>query len=128
MATYVVDTHALIWFLTGSLRLGDGARAAMLDTDSALVIPAIALAESLWIIDKRASSVTSQDLLTAISADRRISVYPLTGEIVEMAHGMAAISEMHDRQIAATALAYESATLLTRDQDIIASGVVTTLW
>lgn len=40
---YVVDTHALIWFLEGNARLGVNARAILADAASELVLPAIAL-------------------------------------------------------------------------------------
>lgn len=132
MATYVVDTHALLWFLTANPRLGEKARNALADPESELVVPAIVLAESLWIVDKLASQITASDVLAAIDADPRISVYPMTRDIVAEAHALSAIAEMHDRQIAATAngvsQSASSVALLTKDEDIIGSGLVPTLW
>lgn len=37
---YVIDTHALVWFLEGNSRLGVNAKAILSDADSQLVIPA----------------------------------------------------------------------------------------
>jgi len=51
---YVVDTHALFWYLGNSPRLGPGADAALSAPDSELVLPAIALAEACWIIESGA--------------------------------------------------------------------------
>ena len=43
--TYVVDTHALVWFLEGSPRLGMAAQKALSDTAARVVVPTIVLAE-----------------------------------------------------------------------------------
>lgn len=85
MARYVLDTHALLWFLTFNPRLGAEAKTAMLDAESELILPAIALAESLWIVEKLKSEITPKDVLSAIDADTRIIVSPLTRDVVERA-------------------------------------------
>jgi len=46
---FVVDAHALIWFLEGNARLGQAAKLAMEDPSSALHLPIIALAEACWL-------------------------------------------------------------------------------
>ena len=46
---YVLDTHALIWFLEGNLKLGANAKGILCDPNSQLVIPATTLAEAVWI-------------------------------------------------------------------------------
>jgi PIN domain nuclease of toxin-antitoxin system len=104
VAKFVVDTHALIWFLAKNPSLGERAREALASPDSDLVLPSIALAEALWILSSRRLGLVPADLILAIDADPRITVYPLTREIVEAAHGISNISEMHDRQIVATAI------------------------
>jgi hypothetical protein len=49
--------------------------------DSQLVLPATALAEAVWIIDRGKTSIpSSTDLLAAILTDSRISIYPLDQE------------------------------------------------
>ncbi|MTJ10622.1 BrnT family toxin [Anabaena sp. UHCC 0204] len=49
---YVLDTHALIWFLEGNLKLGANAKTILSDSDSELVIPATTLAEAVWIVER----------------------------------------------------------------------------
>ncbi len=52
---YVIDTHALIWYLRGSDRLGAAARAAFDDVTSGrahMVVPAIVLAELVMLAEK----------------------------------------------------------------------------
>jgi hypothetical protein len=71
-------------------------------------------------------------LLAAIDADARIRTVPLDRATVERSNGLAAINEMHDRQIVATALrlrdAGEPFVLVTKDAVITASNLVPVLW
>jgi PIN domain nuclease of toxin-antitoxin system len=102
---YVIDTHALIWFLEGNSRLGTNAHVILSHPDSQLVIPATTLAEAVWIVERGRTSIPSaKDLLIAVEADPRVIIYPLDKEIIEITMSLCAINEMHDRQIAATAL------------------------
>jgi PIN domain nuclease of toxin-antitoxin system len=130
---YAVDAHALIWFLGKHPRLGVNARAAMQDPASTLFLPIIALAEVCWAVAAGKTSIPSvAALLADVDADPRISVVPLDRAILDRALSLSAISEMHDRLIAATALhlagASSSVPLLTRDPDITASGLVPVVW
>ena len=130
---YVIDAHALAWFLEANPRLGANARAVMQDPASVLYLPVIALAEVCWMIDRGKSPIPSiASLLGDIDADPRIVLVPLDRAILEVSLTLAAISEMHDRQIAATALHLSRAgvriPLLTCDRDITASGLVPVVW
>lgn len=130
---YVLDAHALIWFLGSNPRLGPNARAAMQDPSSVLHLPVIALAEACWAVAGGKTSIPSVSaLLAAVDADTRITVVPLDRAILDRSLTLSAISEMHDRMIAATALHLggRSATvaLLTCDPDIASSGLVPVVW
>ncbi|MGB3640605.1 MAG: hypothetical protein WBA39_23975 [Rivularia sp. (in: cyanobacteria)] len=41
---YVIDTHALIWFIEGNLRLGGNAKTVLSDSSSKLILPVTAFA------------------------------------------------------------------------------------
>jgi PIN domain nuclease of toxin-antitoxin system len=130
---FVVDTHALIWFLEGNSRLGVKAKAVLEDASSSLVMPAIALAEAVWIVERGKTSIPSVTaLMNAISADPRVTIVPLDQAVIQQTIGLSPIHEMHDRQIVATALLLqnqgETVSLLTCDQNITASGLVSVLW
>jgi PIN domain nuclease of toxin-antitoxin system len=130
---FVLDAHALVWFLEGNPRLGPNARAAMQDPASVLYMPVIALAEACWVVQRGRTAVPSVvALLADVDADARIVLIPLDRAILDRSLGLTAISEMHDRQIAATALhlaaAPASVPLLTCDRDITASGLVPVVW
>ncbi|NER25573.1 MAG: type II toxin-antitoxin system VapC family toxin [Symploca sp. SIO1B1] len=130
---FVIDTHALIWFLEGNSRLGLNAKAVLSDPDSQLVIPATTLAEAVWIVERgRTSLASSKDIIAAVKADERVLIYPLNQEVIEMTMSLSAINEMHDRQIVATALVLagkgEMVQLLTCDKNITASNAVPIVW
>lgn len=59
-------------------------------------------------------------------------IYPLDQDVIEMTMNLSAINEMHDRQIAATALVLASkgevVRLLTCDKNITTSGLVAIVW
>jgi PIN domain nuclease of toxin-antitoxin system len=55
MRQYVVDTHALFWYLTGSTRLSQRAKAAFDEgaTGAAVIyVPAVVLAELFFLNEK----------------------------------------------------------------------------
>ena len=130
---YIVDTHALIWFLEGNSRMGIAAKQVLENQESQLILPAIALAEAAFIVERGKTSIPSViDLHIAVNGDPRIVVYPLDRAIVETTNTLLSINEMHDRQIVATAIILENqgaeANVLTCDRNITASGVVPIIW
>lgn len=130
----VVDTHALIWFLVGSPRLGAGARAVLEDPDCTLFLPIIALAEACWIVEKgKAPTIPSVNvLLASVKSDQRVIVVPLDLDILNRSLSLTPIVEMHDRLIVATTLwltdLSEPIALLTADANITGSGLVPVIW
>ncbi len=130
---HVVDTHALIWFLEGNSRLGANARTILSEADSQLILPVIALAEAVWIVERGKTSIPSVTaLLSAVSADCRVMVYPLDWAVIDQSINLGTIHEMHDRQIVSTALVLqnqgETVRVLTCDQNITAPGLVPIVW
>ena len=130
---YVVDAHALIWYLEANPRLGPVAKTAMDDHASVLHLPIIALAEACWVVEKGRCSIADVNALVRdVDNDPRISIVPLERRILDISFTLASIPEMHDRLIAATLVLFQnkgiSASLLTRDPDIKASGLGPILW
>jgi PIN domain nuclease of toxin-antitoxin system len=132
---YVVDTHVIIWYLGNHASLSAEAGRILHDPASELVIPATALAEVFWIIEhkpNKVAGVTIADVKEALDDDARISIYPLDRQVIEKSTELTAIAEMHDRHIAATVIllieAGQSASLITRDNNITDSGLVPILW
>lgn len=128
---YVLDAHAMLWHLEDDPKLGATVRAVLAGRDSRLVIPTIVLAEVRWgLRKKRVADEVWSDLITNVQSDSRFTIYPLTAEVVDE---VPTELEMHDAMICATATLLAKATgddvqVLTRDQDIIRSGLVATAW
>jgi PIN domain nuclease of toxin-antitoxin system len=104
-----------------------------LNTESLLILPAIALAEAIWIVDRARTSIPSvTDLFDAVNSDPRIVIYPIDKAVIEQSISLSAITEMHDRLIVATALVLGNRGakigLLTCDRNITASGLITLIW
>src|SRR5437016_3741832 len=107
---YIVDAHTLIWYVEDSPRLGVNAGNVMDDLGSALYLPAIALAEACWAVERgRCNIPTVARLLADVDADPRIELVPLDRAILDRSLTLTSINEMHDRQIVATALLRASA-------------------
>ena len=132
---YIVDTHALIWFLEGNKRLSQPAKAIMAASDSEMVLPLIALAEAVIIIEKGRTTIPDvSQFLTRVYADPRLEIYPLTLDIFERSltpEGMR-IPEMHDRFIVSTGLYLQdlghTVSILTKDETITDAGPLSVIW
>lgn len=73
---YILDTHALIWFLEGNKRLGEQAKAVMGALDNQIVLPLIVLAEATLIIERGRTTITSvPQFLNRVYADSRIEFF-----------------------------------------------------
>lgn len=134
MATrYILDTHALIWHLEGNSLLGSEAKRIIGDPNSHLVLPVIALAEAMFIVEKGRSAIPMvKDLLNDVINDKRIDIYPLTAGILDESSSLTAVPEIHDRLIVATGVFLqklgETIEIVTKDHEITASSVLPVCW
>jgi PIN domain nuclease of toxin-antitoxin system len=134
MATkFIVDTHALVWHLEGKQTLGRKAKAVIDSPSSELVLPVIALAEAVFIVEKGRTSIPGvSDLLNDVLNDPRIEIYPLNVEILQESLTLAAIPEMHDRLIVATGIYLQSlgetVKIITKDNEIILASLLPVVW
>ena len=130
---YVLDTHAVVWYLEANPRLGANVKALLDGLDNQFVFPLIAFAEACYIIEKGRTTIPSVSaFVSSIRADSRIQIYPLTWQVRETSLGATNIPEMHDRFIVATAVHLRNmghdALLATRDKAITDSGIVPVIW
>lgn len=130
----VIDTHTLLWYITGDFRLGRNAAEAMNAAEARLVIPAIALAEALFILERKRDPypLNEAELLREVEKDPRMEVIPLDEETVAKTLVCTQINEMHDRQIVAGALLIQNrgfaVAILTKDTNITDSSLVPCVW
>jgi PIN domain nuclease of toxin-antitoxin system len=132
---YVLDTHALVWYLEGNSRLGRTAKATMSAAESELVLSLIALAEAAFLIEKGRIGIPSiSELLADVRSDDRIEIQPLSIAIFERSLTIEGqrIPELHDRFIVSTGLHLQDlghrVSILTKDESITDSGVLPVIW
>ena len=124
---FVVDTHALLWYLQDSPRLGTSAKLLFEEEESArhVVIPTIVLAELLYISRKLSLPHSFKTIFNRLEKEERFEIYPLSGAVLREAIPLSSF-EMHDAIIMATALTLRIP-LMTNDAEIISSGCVKVL-
>ena len=132
---YILDTHALVWFVEGNKRLSESAKAIIAATDSQMVLPLIALAEAAILIERGRTTISdASKFLTRVYTDTRIEIFPLTLDIFERSltpEGLQ-VPELHDRFIVSTGLHLQdlgdTVEIITKDQAITDAGVLSVLW
>lgn len=127
---YVTDAHSLIWHLTEDERLGKNALAIFSRADNGeeiIIVPTIVLAEIIHICEKGRAELKAKSVMDKIKNSINYIPYNLNMEVLEKVIALENIAEMHDRIIAAIALLM-NAPLITKDKEIIKSGVVKTIW
>lgn len=127
---YIVDTHALVWYIIDDPRLGNGARQILDNPSAQLVIPTIVLAEAKHISERKRIPLSFDEIMHTIAADARITIFPLDVFVVAR---MPDNLDIHDGLIVATALMTrqlfaEEIAILTRDEVITASELLPVVW
>lgn len=130
---YIVDTHALVWYLESSPRLGLAAKAILDDPASELVFPMIALAEAVDIVDKGRTKIASVPILfNRVLGDPRIELLPFDLDTLQTSLQARTVPEMHDRLIVAARLLLqergEKVAILTKDVSITNSALLPVIW
>ena len=133
MPDVVTDTHALIWYLEDSPRLGADARSAFEACDrgeSVIYVPTICLVEIVYLQEKgRIPTNLESALYDALQAGNTGLVpYSLTLDVVDALAKVprAEVPDMPDRIIAATAV-HLGVPLVSRDRKLQLSNVQT-IW
>lgn len=129
----VADSHAIVWFTSGSPRLSETARTALRDAqqEHGLTV-SVATFLDLWYVTQTTRQVTPDQLVRlrqTLVASPAVDLHPVDDAVADAFTSIdrTAIADPWDRLIVATALALEIP-LVTRDQAIQNSGVVETVW
>lgn len=123
---YVIDTHVLIWYFTGSKRLKPALREKIDDVrnrNGRLLVPTIVLAEALAIAEKGKVEFDFVEMQRVIREEPEFEVISFSPEIFQAVVQVRNVPELHDRIIVATARFY-GAGILTKDREILESGEV----
>lgn len=127
---YVVDTHAIVWFLEDDPRLSKAARDVLSDASIQLVIPTIVLAEIAFLYARNRITIDLHEILAHIASATNCTVYPLDEAIIEY---LPTVLDIHDAIIVSTVLVFrdafgEDVAIITRDSKITASGLAEVVW
>lgn len=126
---FITDTHSLVWYFTEDARLSKKAIKAFEGTikEGTLVVPAVVLAEIMYISKRGKIALTFEETLKTIEEYENFDIAPLDINILKTADRIETEMEMHDKLIVATALYYK-ARLITRDEQIKKAGIVSVVW
>ena len=130
MKHYTVDTHALIWYFAELPFISRNAESCMMEADAGLaqiIVPTIVLSEVLMIGEKKRINFDYEEFLSNLVTSENYNIYPFDFDVLLQMRKLEAIPELHDRIIVATALITESI-LITKDREIVSSGIVQTIW
>ena len=127
---YVVDTNALIWYLTRNNHLSQNAYdlfKAAERGETRLIISAISIAELYYSDQKNSFFEDFTAIYQQIRSKPYFRIVPFTGDAVLKFQRDAAVPEMHDRIIVGLARRL-NAPLITADGAITKSGIVRVIW
>ena len=127
MQGYLLDTHAAVWLLEGSAKLGKAALEAIRGEES-LALSDISLLE-LALLERRGTISLRPNAAAGLDAfAEKLRVLPIDARIAAEAVAIALPQrDPFDRVIAATARVL-GLTLVTKDRQITEAQVVKTIW
>ena len=132
MSGYVTDTHALLLYLFTPEKLESTALSIFdgIGSDDPLVVPAVVVAEMAMVVERRRIGATVNELIEVIKSLRREGVCvfpPLTADDILASSSIVGIPDIFDRLIVYEAQKRD-AVLITKDEAIISSALVSTTW
>jgi predicted nucleic acid-binding protein len=128
--TFVVDAHALAWFVSEDPKISETARVILRKAENSeveVLVPTMILAELLYVAQKKRILFGMEEVIKKISKGGDFVIVPFDFPIFEEVMKLPLDLELHDRIIVATARIYE-AKVLTKDEKITKSGVVAVIW
>lgn len=111
----VVDSHALLWYLSKNKKLSKKA-SKVLTGASKIIVSTIVLLELLYILQKFGQERKFSKLIGSLNSDKFL-IYPIDLFLVKKCAKLNKKLEMHDRLIVATAIIM-GVPLVTKDEEV----------
>lgn len=125
---YVADAHAFAHYLNNQLpKKADTIFERAEQQESSILIPAIAIAELIYVFEKTRSEPKLWEMFDKIDLYPSFYIHPLNEEILKIIPDIK-LKELHNRIIVATCIVVKAEGLLTKDEDIKKSKLVKTMW
>ena len=130
MSTYIVDTHALVWYFDENPFLPKTVVEILDSKDAILVIPTVVLAEIRYLFFKKKIKVSFQQGVNYIEEDARCKIHPFDFMCVEVLDERL---NLHDAMIVATGVVYKKyvdslTRIITKDEKIKNIKLIETIW
>jgi PIN domain nuclease of toxin-antitoxin system len=125
----VVDTHPLAWYLDKAPSLSATAYPvihAAFRGERRILLPIIVLAELVGVVIKRCMSFDHTTFVDELP-QTGFQLIPFDETILRRYYRLPTSLDIHDRMIVATALVY-NASVVTKDEKIVASATVPVVW
>lgn len=129
----VLDSHAIIWYVQGSARLSRTAATTITDAEQAgELVVSVATFLDLWYVTQTTKAVTAEQLRSLrdrLESSGTVTIEPVNLAVTDAWRGIprAVLADPWDRLIVATAIALQ-VPLVSKDEAIQASGLVTVVW
>ena len=130
LPVYVTDTNALFWYLSDASRLSAAADAVFrlaAAGQAHILVPAIVLAEVLSLTRTVGHPIPAATLIENINQSTEFILSPLGPEQLIGMEAVDSSLRMHDRLIAAEALAYQ-APVITGDPALWQTEAIDAIW
>jgi PIN domain nuclease of toxin-antitoxin system len=127
---YVVDAHALYWYLKSDSRLSPAADAVFRLAESGnavIVVPAIVVAEIYYLTAKQGMPLAPSRLMADLASAQDFALSDLGPAQLAALERLTDVPEMHDRLIAGESLVWR-APVITRDASIRAAHGIQSIW
>jgi PIN domain nuclease of toxin-antitoxin system len=130
MNVYVVDTHALAWFIGEDSRLSLQAEKILKEGElgtTQVLVPTLVLAEITHLVQKKRIDVGIETVIERIDQSNGFTIIAFDFPILKAMLELPEYWDIHDRIIAATSLYYQ-AVLITRDNILRSYKNLNTIW
>ena len=130
MASYVLDTHALVFALTAPTKLGRRARAALKRVESnrdEAWVPAAVIAEVILLRELGRIDVGFPELRSALEERANVRFLSLDLAQLDLFRELSTVRDPFDRLIVSAAKC-TGAKLVSKDEDLAGSGLVEVIW